>query len=189
MGLDASQTPTDPVALEERLSSPQHGITEAMTLLFAQKQSKHATKAVPIVYVAIEAANRAFPEEMKTEIKSKPFITALASSTGEALLAAKTPGHAEGQTMERQPELVNFMLRHLAAQSGFMNKLSIDDRAGVYALALGAIRAVDRHLLGPEKPAQATNEPGRNDPCHCGSGKKYKKCHLISDGTAPNASN
>ena len=21
------------------------------------------------------------------------------------------------------------------------------------------------------------NEPGRNDPCHCGSGKKYKKCH------------
>jgi hypothetical protein len=21
------------------------------------------------------------------------------------------------------------------------------------------------------------NEPGRNDPCWCGSGKKYKKCH------------
>lgn len=20
---------------------------------------------------------------------------------------------------------------------------------------------------------------GRNDPCHCGSGKKYKKCHLV----------
>lgn len=24
-------------------------------------------------------------------------------------------------------------------------------------------------------------KPGRNDPCHCGSGKKYKKCHLDSD--------
>jgi len=23
--------------------------------------------------------------------------------------------------------------------------------------------------------------PGRNDPCHCGSGKKYKKCHLDKD--------
>jgi SEC-C motif len=23
--------------------------------------------------------------------------------------------------------------------------------------------------------------PGRNDPCHCGSGKKYKKCHLEAD--------
>ncbi len=22
---------------------------------------------------------------------------------------------------------------------------------------------------------------GRNDPCHCGSGKKYKKCHLEKD--------
>jgi tetratricopeptide (TPR) repeat protein len=25
---------------------------------------------------------------------------------------------------------------------------------------------------------------GRNDPCHCGSGKKYKKCHLAADETA-----
>ena len=24
-------------------------------------------------------------------------------------------------------------------------------------------------------------KPGRNDPCHCGSGKKYKKCHLSVD--------
>jgi hypothetical protein len=22
---------------------------------------------------------------------------------------------------------------------------------------------------------------GRNDPCHCGSGKKYKNCHLDAD--------
>lgn len=26
--------------------------------------------------------------------------------------------------------------------------------------------------------------PGRNDPCHCGSGKKYKQCHLDKDETA-----
>ncbi|HRY28498.1 MAG TPA: SEC-C metal-binding domain-containing protein [Elusimicrobiota bacterium] len=25
---------------------------------------------------------------------------------------------------------------------------------------------------------------GRNDPCHCGSGKKYKKCHLPQDEEA-----
>ncbi len=23
--------------------------------------------------------------------------------------------------------------------------------------------------------------PGRNEPCHCGSGKKYKQCHLAAD--------
>jgi hypothetical protein len=29
--------------------------------------------------------------------------------------------------------------------------------------------------------------PGRNDPCWCGSGKKYKKCHLDSDETPQSA--
>jgi methionyl aminopeptidase len=26
--------------------------------------------------------------------------------------------------------------------------------------------------------------PNRNDPCHCGSGKKYKKCHMLLDTNA-----
>ena len=29
--------------------------------------------------------------------------------------------------------------------------------------------------------AQKAKRPGRNDPCWCGSGKKYKKCHLPED--------
>ncbi len=29
--------------------------------------------------------------------------------------------------------------------------------------------------------------PGRNDPCHCGSGKKYKKCHLVADRASESA--
>lgn len=28
---------------------------------------------------------------------------------------------------------------------------------------------------------------GRNDPCHCGSGKKYKKCHEASDDAKESA--
>jgi len=28
----------------------------------------------------------------------------------------------------------------------------------------------------PALPVRATPVPGRNDPCPCGSGKKYKKC-------------
>jgi uncharacterized protein len=32
--------------------------------------------------------------------------------------------------------------------------------------------------IGPRVPTQhRADTPGRNDPCHCGSGKKYKKCH------------
>src|SRR5881296_1860168 len=38
----------------------------------------------------------------------------------------------------------------------------------------------------PPRPAPAPRTPtgekiGRNDPCYCGSGKKYKKCHLLQD--------
>jgi hypothetical protein len=32
-------------------------------------------------------------------------------------------------------------------------------------------------LLGERKPVRNENKTGRNDPCPCGSGKKYKKCH------------
>ena len=32
-------------------------------------------------------------------------------------------------------------------------------------------------LLHPTRPIVADKMPGRNDPCPCGSGKKYKQCH------------
>ncbi|MFQ5689327.1 MAG: preprotein translocase subunit SecA [Gemmatimonadota bacterium] len=31
--------------------------------------------------------------------------------------------------------------------------------------------------LRPSRPLERSDAPGRNDPCPCGSGKKYKKCH------------
>ena len=36
----------------------------------------------------------------------------------------------------------------------------------------------------PHAPARRAARPGRNDPCHCGSGQKYKKCHLDADDGA-----
>jgi uncharacterized protein len=44
------------------------------------------------------------------------------------------------------------------------------------------IEAFDAAMSGRRPGARqgtiaATAEPGRNEPCHCGSGKKYKKCH------------
>lgn len=34
-------------------------------------------------------------------------------------------------------------------------------------------------------PPPSPRRAGRNDPCPCGSGKKYKKCHLAADESAP----
>jgi hypothetical protein len=32
-----------------------------------------------------------------------------------------------------------------------------------------------------DEPVRKADRPGRNEPCWCGSGKKYKKCHLAED--------
>jgi preprotein translocase subunit SecA len=37
----------------------------------------------------------------------------------------------------------------------------------------------------PKSPRKAEHKVGRNDPCPCGSGKKYKKCHGRFDVGAP----
>ena len=39
----------------------------------------------------------------------------------------------------------------------------------------------------PVEPARRQGRPGRNDPCWCGSGKKYKRCHLDADADAASA--
>ena len=36
----------------------------------------------------------------------------------------------------------------------------------------------------PTTVRRSTPKVGRNDPCPCGSGKKYKKCHGAMDSTA-----
>jgi len=35
--------------------------------------------------------------------------------------------------------------------------------------------------VAPPVPMHVTPRPGRNEPCWCGSNKKYKKCHLEAD--------
>ncbi|MFQ5633328.1 MAG: SEC-C metal-binding domain-containing protein, partial [bacterium] len=41
----------------------------------------------------------------------------------------------------------------------------------------GRPQAPAQQQAGKRKPVVVEQKIGRNDPCHCGSGKKYKKCH------------
>ena len=55
------------------------------------------------------------------------------------------------------------------------------------ASALQGERQEAKHSPGSGSPTTVRRqEPkvGRNDPCPCGSGKKYKKCHGASEGAA-----
>jgi uncharacterized protein len=55
-----------------------------------------------------------------------------------------------------------------------------DERLNAFGAAIWAVYDLRQlwQSLGPRvEPARKAVEPGRNDPCPCGSGKKYKKCH------------
>ncbi len=45
---------------------------------------------------------------------------------------------------------------------------------------MGLLERLGKWIAGDE-PAGPTKKPGRNEPCWCGSGEKYKKCHLPED--------
>ena len=47
-----------------------------------------------------------------------------------------------------------------------------------------ALMQVDVESIDPLVLESVFQEPGRNEPCHCGSGEKYKKCHLVLDQEA-----
>ena len=54
-----------------------------------------------------------------------------------------------------------------------------DERLNAFGAAIWAVYDLRQiwQSLGPRvEPARKADEPGRNDPCPCGSGKKYKKC-------------
>lgn len=74
-------------------------------------------------------------------------------------------------------------------------QLLVDMRAGVVSRlltyrprAMTEVRAeVEKEKAGGDGRAAASGTApkrslGRNDPCWCGSGKKYKNCHMASDG-------
>ena len=60
----------------------------------------------------------------------------------------------------------------------FKNLLSMIDKT-ILQSVLGLSKKEDK-IEKPQRvfhqPSQTTKKPGRNDPCPCGSGKKYKKC-------------
>ena len=47
--------------------------------------------------------------------------------------------------------------------------------------AAPGLEAPQEAIAGKRQPIRVEKRPGRNDPCPCGSGKKYKSCHGLTD--------
>jgi SWIM/SEC-C metal-binding protein len=77
---------------------------------------------------------------------------------------------------EKNPAIV-----HVKTKERMKEVASIFEKNGwKYTIGLEADKAEDisdlEILLNPPKTVVAEKKVGRNDPCICGSGKKYKKC-------------
>ena len=59
---------------------------------------------------------------------------------------------------------------------GARQEIAEGEEASIYEVCLDGFEMVDDEPFRRAEP-----KPGRNEPCWCGSGKKYKKCHLDTD--------
>jgi len=67
----------------------------------------------------------------------------------------------------------------LATRRPFAAFLSPENQAMLESIRLSdddADAPLDAAVEAPALPIESAHKPGRNDPCPCGSGKKYKKC-------------
>jgi len=78
--------------------------------------------------------------------------------------SAKRPAILRVQSQERAAELAEICDGH-----GWIYVIGVEPHE------TEDISDLDR-LLNPTTPARVQAQPGRNDPCPCGSGKKYKHC-------------
>jgi preprotein translocase subunit SecA len=89
----------------------------------------------------------------------------------------------EAVEAERRRER-DMQFQHADAQSAAVSAQEMEQQQAVAAGAGGAVppppppqMAEPEHFDKPETFVRAQPKVGRNDPCPCGSGRKYKQCH------------
>ena len=97
----------------------------------------------------------------------------------QRLFRVQVQGSAARQVIQEAPRQPRQMVaQHAEAEAfgGAVATAPAPPQAATAAPAGGAHRAP-----AAVQPARALPRVGRNDPCPCGSGKKYKKCHMPAD--------
>jgi uncharacterized protein len=91
-------------------------------------------------------------------------------------------GEMKPQDM-KQLEICLYPIRHFCTDDGFEALASMSDTeiCQLQSSIQPKVKALYQHFYKPVKRADttfihATPKVGRNEPCPCGSGKKYKKC-------------
>ena len=85
------------------------------------------------------------------------------------------PEKQEEEHPEDPATVQAFAMNFLALWNEEVGKLEPGEETDKWRTEVQAI--IEAEAKEAQKPYIAPELPGRNDPCHCGSGKKFKKCH------------
>ena len=123
--------------------------------------------------LALGARMTEFDEEGR-EVVTASMITAglLIEGKNSPLAARIRQEHGAAISREMESDL-----RRIAKELGDSDAAVEDEPPTVYDIVCTGFDFED----GNEPYVRELPKIGRNDPCWCGSGKKYKKCHLASD--------
>ena len=104
------------------------------------------------------------------------FLQAVDASEDEWLLPADDDGN---EFVDGCLQLFEVLASDEAELAPEQREMSRDERLADAMWAVYDLRDFWRERASRRPVAQVRKqaEPGRNDPCPCGSGKKYKKCH------------
>jgi len=114
----------------------------------------------------LESNLKQFPESCLTAIKSGAAFEALGDAAAAEASYRRAMALAEDETEEE--EAFNQLIGFLEDMGRF------EEIEALLSPSTDVKRPVDTKPLVDAKPLAPV---GRNDPCPCGSGKKYKKCH------------
>jgi hypothetical protein len=115
----------------------------------------------------------AYTDKIATYFEDDDFRDDALFAYALALPGETTRGRARGILRK-----IDSITRLLPAETNLV-MFAIDERLRLHGLAPVFENEGEAEPEPVEEPpsAAAASKPGRNDPCPCGSGKKYKKCH------------
>src|SRR5580765_5980005 len=126
----------------------------------------------PLVEYTSEG-HRMFEElngEIRAEVVSTLFHAEIEVEDADALQRAQAAQAGDGFAYEHE----SLAGAQAMAAAGAAGGLVLGDGAGVTA---GSLDAGGGSVMTQQRVTSDREKIGRNDPCWCGSGKKYKRCH------------